>query len=168
MTGLARSLRARRGGTLLVAAVIIAAAGTAAAYWSATGSTTGRATTGAPALLELSPGTPADALFPGGLASVVLTVTNPNSAPTEIKSLALDTAEGVDGFDVDAGHAGCDLSALSFSSQSNGGLGWTVPPKAGAIDGSLVLTLTGAVSMDVGAADACQGATFGVFLVAGE
>jgi hypothetical protein len=73
--------------------------------------------------------------------------------------LALDTTQGTSGFAADAAHAACALAALSFATQSNGGAGWTVP------GGSVVaLTLPNAISMSTNAANACQGATFTVYL----
>ena len=60
---------------------------------------------------------------------------------------------------MDGGHSGCGLAPLSFTTQTNGGAGWTVPGS-----GSLPVTLTDALSMGTGAANACQGATFTVYL----
>jgi hypothetical protein len=60
---------------------------------------------------------------------------------------------------VDAAHPGCVVSTLSFTTQTNGGAGWTVPG-----NGSLPLTLASALSMSTSAANACQGATFTVYL----
>jgi hypothetical protein len=56
---------------------------------------------------------------------------------------------------------------LSFTTQTNLGAGWTVPGKVGAVNGSLSITLTAALAMSTAAANACQGATFTVFLAAG-
>ncbi|GAA4731980.1 hypothetical protein GCM10023350_14190 [Nocardioides endophyticus] len=112
--------------------------------------------------MTLSPATPSAALFPGGQASVALTITNPNLASVRVGSLALDTSRGSGGFAVDGAHAGCVLSALSFATHTNAGAGWTV-----AGSGSLSVTLTNALSMTASAANACQGATFTVYLTAG-
>ena len=60
---------------------------------------------------------------------------------------------------VDAAHPGCAVSTLGFTTQTNGGAGWTV-----AGHGSLPVTLAGALSMSASAANACQGATFTVYL----
>jgi hypothetical protein len=92
---------------------------------------------------------------------VVLTVTNPNAGEVRVGSLALDLSQGTGGFGVDGGHAGCGLTSLSFATQTNGGAGWTVPAS-----GTLPVTLTNALSMGTGAANACQGATFSVYLKA--
>ena len=48
----------------------------------------------------------------------------------------------------------------------NGSSGWDVPAKVGAVNGTLLVTLSNALSMAASAADACQGATFTVYLVA--
>ena len=41
------------------------------------------------------------------------------------------------GFAVDAGHSGCTLGTLSYTTQTNGGSGWNVPAKVGAVNGTL-------------------------------
>ncbi len=63
--------------------------------------------------------------------------------------------------------AGCDLGALSLSNQTNAGIGWTVPARIGDTDGELDVALVDAVAMSPEADDACQGAAFVVYLVAG-
>ena len=153
------------GISLVVLAVSVG--GIAYAYWSGPGNGDGSATTGTTVAMTLSPGTAAATLFPGGQADVVLTVSNPNTSPAYLGSLALDTAQGTAGFAVDAGHLGCALSTLSFTTQTNGGAGWTVPAKAVAVDGTLPVTLTNALAMSMDAATACQGASFTVYLAAG-
>ncbi len=90
---------------------------------------------------------------------MVLTVTNPNAAQIRVGSLALDTSQGTGGFAVDGAHSACGLATLSFTTQTNGGAGWTVPGS-----GALPVTLTNALSMGNGAANACQGAAFTVYL----
>ena len=148
-------------------AASLALAGTAQAFWQATGAGTGTGTTGATTEVILGPGSPSSAMYPGGTGNVVLIITNPNTAPVFIGSLALDTGQGTGGFSVDAGHAGCSVTALTFTTQTNAGAGWTVPAKAGAVDGTLSVTLTNALALDAGAANACQGATSTVYLIAG-
>jgi hypothetical protein len=98
---------------------------------------------------------------------VVLTVTNPNLSAVTVASLGLDPGRGDGGFVVDAGHAGCPASALTFASQTNRGVGWTVPPRVSGVDGVRTVTLAGALSMRTDAANACQGMTATVYLVAG-
>jgi hypothetical protein len=144
-----------------VTALTLRVAGVAAAYWSVTGGGAATAATASPSLLTLAPATPTAQLYPGGQATVVLTVTNPNPGEVRVGSLALDVSQGTGGFAVDGGHAGCGLASLSFATQTNGGAGWTVPGS-----GTLPVTLTNALSMGTGAANACQGATFSVYLKA--
>lgn len=139
----------------------------AAAYWNGFGSGTGSGGTGTSVALTLSAGVPAAALHPGGQSDVTLTVSNPNGSPVWIGSFTLDTSQGTGGFAVDAGHAGCAVATLAFTPQTNGGTGWTVPAKIGEVDGTLPITLPDALAMGVGAANACQGATFTVYLAAG-
>jgi hypothetical protein len=56
---------------------------------------------------------------------------------------------------------------VSFTAQSNGGAGWSVPAKAGTTNGVLHLDLSNAVAMGASAGNACQGASFLVHLNAG-
>lgn len=146
----------------LLVIVALPAGGIAQAYWRGSGSGAGSATTGTALAVTLSPGTPAASLYPGGQANVALSVSNPNASPVRIGSLALDTGRGTLGFAVDAGHSGCATSTLSFTTQTNGVSGWTVTA-----NGTLSVTLTNALTMGVGAANACQGASFTIYLAAG-
>jgi hypothetical protein len=141
--------------------------GTAFAYWGGSGSGSASGTTGAAVPVGLSPATPAAGLRPGGTADVGLVVSNPNTFAVHLGPLALDTARGTGGFAVDAGHAGCATSTLGFTPQT-GGTGWTVPAKAGAVNGVLPITLPGALAMATSAANACQGASVTVYLVVGS
>jgi hypothetical protein len=118
--------------------------------------------------VTLGPGSPADGLRPSGQASVALVVSNPNASIVHIGRLALDTSQGTGGFAVDAGHAGCVLSTLTFTTQTNGGAGWDVPARVGAVNGTLGISLSDALAMGANASNACQGATFTVYLVAGS
>lgn len=151
----------------LLGMAVVAIGGAANAFWGGLGGGTGDGTTATTVAVTLSPGTPTATLYPGGQADVVLTVTNTNASAVRIGSLALDTGQGTGGFAVDAGHAGCDVSALSFTTQSNGGAGWNVPGRVGAVNGTLSVTLANALAMGVNAANACQGASSTVYLVAG-
>ena len=150
---------------LAIVVVTIGGAGVAYAYWTAGGAGTGFGATGTTVPLTLSSGTPTASLLPGGQTGVVLTITNTNSASVKVSSLALDTTQGASGFSVDASHTGCTLTALSFATQTNGGVGWTVPGKVGAANGTLTATLTNALAMSLSAVNACQGATFTVYLL---
>ena len=156
------SARLRRSPlALLLTAAMVLVGAVAAAYWITTGGGSATAATASTSALTLAPATPTAQLYPGGQASVVLTVTNPNPGQIRVGSLALDTSQGTGGFAVDGGHSGCGLATLSFATQTNGGAGWTVPGS-----GVLPVTLTNALSMGTGAANACQGATFSVYLTA--
>jgi hypothetical protein len=145
--------------------VMVGGAGVAYAYWSAGGAGTGFGANGTTTPLTLSSGTPTGTLLPGGSTNVILTMTNPNTARVKISSLALDTTQGTSGFSVDSGHSACTLSTLSFVTQTNAGAGWTVPGKVGTVNGTLGVTLTNSLSMSAAAANACQGATFTVYLL---
>ena len=148
-----------------VAAVVLG--GVAAAFWTATTGGAGSGSTGVTQPVDLSPATPSADLYPGERADVVLTVTNPNAGPVVISSLRLDGTRGDGGFAVDSGHAGCATSALSFTAQTSGDVGWTVPGRQGTVDGRLSITLGDSLAMALDATDACQGATITVYLVAG-
>jgi hypothetical protein len=164
-----RSIRTRGRG-LLLAALVTAGVGIASgafAYWMAPASGTATTVLGSPEQLTLGPGTAQAQLSPGSDASVAVVATNQNPYFVQIASLALDTASGTGGFDVDAGHSGCDLSTLHFAAADNAGAGWRVPPKVAAVDGTRPIDLAQALSMDAGAGAACQGATFTVHLMAG-
>ena len=159
--------RTRRRAFIAAAATAVLAVATAGyAYWTAAGSGTAGKTTVTTTAVTLTPGTPTAQLFPGGSADVVLTAANPNDFSVRIGVLALDTSQGTAGFAVDGGHSGCGLGVLSLTTQTNGGSGWTVPAKVGGVNGSLSITLTNALAMGTTAADACQGASFTVYLVA--
>lgn len=151
----------------LAAVVVLAGAGAARAYWTGSGDGSGSAATGTPVALTLTPGTAAETLYPGGSSDVALTVVNPGSADVRIGSLVLDTTQGTGGFAVDTAHGGCAVGALALDTQTNSGAGWSVPGRAGGVDGTLSITLSDAVRMGLGAANACQGARFTVYLRAG-
>jgi hypothetical protein len=152
-------------GLLLVIMSLSALAGIAAAVWSAVGGGSKTAGSGTTVAVSLSPGAPTASLYPGGQSNVVLTITSSNASLVRIGSLALDTTRGTSGFAVDAGHAACASPSLTFTTQTNGTTGWTVPARSGSVDGTLAVTLTNAVAMGLSAASACQGAIFTVYLV---
>ncbi len=153
--------------TLLgVLAVFGLFAGAAVAYWTVIGAGSASGPVSAVSSLTLSAGTPTAQLYPGASADVALTVSNPNTTTVHISSLVLDTTQGSSGFSVDAAHSGCELPALSFTTATNGGAGWTVPAEVGSVEGSLSIDLPSAVSMATSASSACQGASFSIFLKA--
>jgi hypothetical protein len=137
------------------------------AYWLSAGSGHGSAATTTAAAIVLSSGSPTASLYAGGHTDVVLTASNPNRFVVRIGSLALDASRGTAGFTVDAGHSGCAVSALSFATQTNAGAGWSLPARVGTVNGSLLISLADSLTMDIGAANACQGAVFSVAMAAG-
>lgn len=163
MSRLPRSLAAVASAVLL-----LGVAGAAVAYWDGPG--TGGDSVGGTTALDVSAtaATPSAQLYPGGVADVTLVLANPNPHDVTVPSLALDTTQGSGGLAVDGAHASCSLASLTFTGQSNSGAGWTVPARVGAVDGTLAVTLTGAIAMAGDADSACQGATFTVFVRAGS
>ncbi len=153
---------------LLLFVVVVISGGVAFGFWSGSGAGTSQARVGNPLPLSLSAAAPDSELSPGGASSTALVARNPNPYPVTIGTLSLDTSAGTNGFDVDAAHSGCDLSALSFAPQDNGGAGWVVPPKAGDADGMLAIDVDDSTAMSLDASNACQGATFTVHLVVGS
>jgi hypothetical protein len=145
----------------------LAVAGVASAFWSVGGGGSGSGSSDTTQPVTLTPGVAADGLYPGGEANVTVAISNPNAETVRIESLSLDPTSGAGGFAVDAGHAGCLVDTFGFETQTNAGRGWTVPASDSSGNGSLVLTLPNAVSMDLGAANSCQGATITVYLTAG-
>lgn len=151
----------------LVVAGSLGVGGVGNAYWSSTGTGGGTASTGTDLAVTLTPATATADLYPGGAADIVLGIANPGTSSVRVVSLELDTSRGEGGFDVDAPHAACSpLSVLDVGAQTNGGNGWDVPARAGGVDGALDVTLADALVMSGTAVDACQGATFTVFLSA--
>jgi hypothetical protein len=131
------------------------------AFWTQGGSGGGTASAAALASVALTPGTATTNLYPGRSGDVAVSIANGNGYRAFVGSLTLDTARGTNGFSVDGGHAACNVSALSYTTQSNGGAGWFVP--AGS---TLNLDLANAIALSTVAVSACQGATFTVYLQA--
>jgi len=131
--------------------------GVAYAYLVGTGSGTG--TTGLGSPVTLTPATTQTALYPGGSATVAVTVTNRDPAAVQVNGLALDTSRGTGGFAVDANHPNCSLDTFTFPDQTNGGSGWRVPASS-----SLTLTLPSSVSAGSTTVSACQGASLTLYL----
>jgi hypothetical protein len=156
-------VRSRLTRPLALAVVVVIIAGGAFAYaaWSVSGSGQGSAKAATAANLSFANSTPQSALYPGGSSDVATTVTNPNPFPVHVSSITADSSQGTSGFAVDGAHSSCGLDALSFAAQTNSGSGWDIP--AG---GSLDIDLPGALSMTSAAVDACQGASFTVYLTA--
>ncbi len=152
--------RARTPISILAAAAVVAAA-PAAAHWAGAGVGAGSARTATPIPVIISAGSASAPLYPTGLATgdVAVTLANANPFPVRVAQLALDTSRGNGGLAVDAAHDDCPVAALAFTTQTNGGAGWSVP--AG---GSLALDLTRSITMAATAPAACQGASFTVYL----
>ena len=159
--------RSRRAAGPVTFLTLVAIGASAAAFWSANGAGEGYGRSGDVVAVSLSPGTASADLRPGGLADVVLSVSNPNPSTVYVDRLAIDTAEGVGGYEVDAAHSGCSLASLTFTAQTNGGAGWTVPARVGAVDGTLAVDLANSIAMSDDAADACQGVRVTLYLTAG-
>jgi hypothetical protein len=153
----------RKRGLIVATGAVVAAvaAATAAAFWVVGGSGGGTVSAATVPSVTLTPGTATSGLYPGMSGDVAVSIDNGNTYQAFVGSLALDTGRGTNGVSVDSGHSGCDVAALSYATQSNGGAGWFVP--AGS---TLDLDLANAVSLGGGAASACQGATFTLFLLA--
>jgi hypothetical protein len=149
----------------IAAPIVLALCAVAVAYWTGTGTGSATTTLGNPLAVTLSPGTPDTQLSPDAAAAVATVASNPNPYAVQINSISLDTGQGTSGFGVDAGHSGCDLSTLEFQSPVNGSPGWTVPAMVGSTPGSLLIEMDG-LTMSADASNACQGASFTVYLVA--
>jgi hypothetical protein len=159
-------LLARSWVLVAVAVALLVVAATATAYWRGAGGGSANSALAGQTAITITSGTVSAQLAPGGTGTVTAVASNPNPFAVHFGKLALDTASGTGGFDVDSGHSGCSASALGFTTQTNAAPGWTIPPKSGAVNGSLSLTLAGAATMSSSAANACQGATFTVHLIA--
>lgn len=157
-------MKASRWVLVMTMTLVATLGGTALAFWTAKGQGVGAVSTGTTTSITLTPGTPAALLVPGGVTDVVLVASNPDSSPVTITSFSLDVSQGVAGYGVDGDHNTCDTSSLQFSPQTSSG--WTVPGRSGAVDGSLPITLASALTMSADAANACQGATFTIYLKA--
>ena len=145
----------------VAAAALLVAGAVAYAAWSVGGSGSGTASATSAVDLTLSAGTPSSALYPGASGDVDSTVANSNPFPVHVSAVALDTTKGTNGFAVDAGHSGCNLSSLSFTTATNSGAGWDIPASS-----SSDVDASGAIAMSGAANDFCQGATFTVYLTA--
>jgi hypothetical protein len=157
-----RGFRVRVACTTAVALVLLSIGGAAVAHWRTTGAGTGTGTAGRTLAITLTAGSVGGDLYPGGSAAVSTSATNSGSAEVQIVSLLLDTSQGSAGFAVDAAHSGCDPASFSFTAPKAGG-SWTVPANS-----TLDISYANAVTMSKTAANACQGATVTVYLVAGS
>lgn len=147
----------------------LAFAATGLAYFSASGSGQGSAQLAHAKGLTVSAVSPAgSALYPGGSADVAASVDNPNSFPVHVHAFVLDTSAGhATGVTNDesgcssGGDTGSSSSSVTFNGPLlNGSTDFVFPP------GTSSLTLHDALSMSTSAENACQGATFTVYLQA--
>jgi hypothetical protein len=146
---------------LIMLALSATAIGVAIAAWTTGGSGSGQASAGTASSMTISAGTPSSSLYPTASADVAATFSNPNPYLVHVSSIALGAIS------VDAGHSGCNTASVSVTSpQTNGGPGWDVPARSGAVNGSLNVDMANAISMSNAANDSCQGATFTVALTA--
>lgn len=166
MTRRPRTKRTTAALTFVLAALVLAAAGLA--YFATTGSGSGSAQLANVQSLSVSPtAVTGSALYPGGSSDVAATVHNPNSFSVHVHAFALDTGGPSDGIANDApgctsgGNTGSSSSSVTFSGPvTNGGGDFVFPP------GDTTLTLPNALAMSTTAENACQGATFTVYLQA--
>ena len=160
-----RVLRRRRIWTSVAVAsvlALLASAGGAFGWFTSIGHGTGSANTAAIQAITLSPATETTPLYPGTDGDVSLTVANPNGVSVRIPSLVLDTSQGTGGYSVDAGHLGCSLSGVQFNA-ANATAGWTVPASAT----TYPIDIANGVTLLTSADNACQSATFTVYLKVG-
>ena len=111
-------MRIRGHRRAVVAVVAIAAAvlaGGAAAFWLVLGNGSTGSQAGTASAVTLTPATTSTPLFPGGTADVAVSIVNGNPSRIFVGSLLLDTGQGTNGFAVDAGHSGCNLAALGYT-----------------------------------------------------
>jgi len=154
-----RTPRRRTSLTAIFIVLALTATGVALAFWTSAANGSGSAATGTTQAVTLSPGTATAQLYPGGQAPVELSVTNPNPGSVRFGALSLDTSQGTNGFAVDGAHSTCSVASLTFTTQTNGGAGWTAGGAA-----SLPITLADSLAMNTDAAQTCQGASFTVYL----
>jgi len=147
-----------------VAVLFALTGGGALAYFASNGSGSSSVAVGSLSPVTIIAATPTSGLlYPGASGRVDATISNPNTVRVHVNSLIL--AAG--GITADNTHQSCDTAVLHYATQRNDPTGWTIPPRVGNTDGTLLVQLGGAISMDASAADACQGATFTVSLKTG-
>jgi hypothetical protein len=157
--------RTRRVAILTAAGLAVAGGGIALAFWTAGGSGTGAAASGAAANVTFTGGTvTGNLLFPGGTGDVVINVDNSNPFPVSVDSLVLPA--GAATAYSDSGqttlNAACNTggTGVSWSYATKSLTGVIVAAKSGSTDGSLTLTLTGGASMDNTSDNSCQSSFF--------
>ncbi len=160
----------RTKGAVIFAVATLAFAGAGVAYFTATGSGSGSLEVANMQPLTVSPAAPAgSALYPGGSADVAATVHNPGADSVHVHSFVLDVTQPSDGIAND--ESGCTSGGNTGSSTNSVTFNGPVLHDSGATDfvfphGDTTLTLPSALSMSATAENACQGATFTVYLQA--
>ena len=145
---------------IAVALVLAVVAGESAfAYWKAGGTGSGAGSTNTAGEVTLTSGAGRGDLHPGASGRVTTVATNPNPGSVSIAGVALDRARADGGIVVDNAHPACPASAFSFTTQDNGGAGWTVTGGS-----SRSIFLDGALTMAATAPDGCQGAVVTIYL----
>src|SRR5437867_12633542 len=100
----------KRRAALVILVIAGSVVGVAIAAWTTGGSGSGQAQAGSAQSLTISAGTPSSSLYPTTSADVAATITNPNSYPVHVSSIALGAVT------VDAGHSGCNTSSVTVTS----------------------------------------------------
>ena len=147
---------------LAVLGLFLAGASGAHAYFTHPSTGNSPASVATAAAVTIAPATPTGGLYPGGSADVALTISNPNPFQARVGSIALDTSRGAGGFAVDAGHSGCTEPPALLPRQLRR-RGRVVRARRTTRS---TLTSRRRSSMGTAADDACQGATFTVYLEA--
>lgn len=163
------SKRVGKRAAAIIGVAVLAFAAAGLAYFIVAGSGEGAAQLAATQDLTISVASPASsALYPGGSADVTATVHNPNAGPVHIHSFVLDTSGGhPTGIASDAsgcssgGNTGSSSNSVTFNGPATNGSNDFVFPS-----GDSSLTLQNALSMSTAAENACQSATFTVYLQA--
>ena len=152
MTGVVEKSRriARRGLVVLSVTATMAISGVAFANWTLAGAGDGSATAGTVSNITGADLTVVGSLYPGATLDATIEISNENRFPIRITDVEFSGSVSVSD-----GIVGCDVT---FNNQDN----LELDVAAGSPEEPLVavVTLTGAVTMGPGAANACQGQTF--------
>jgi hypothetical protein len=132
------------------AAALIATGGVGYAVWSASGSGPGAAAAISAQPLVVVAGTTTPDLYPGATGDVFFSVTNPNPYNVEVDAATLSS---IDGTSDDPNCPGTNFTL-------NGGSVTAVTINA---EQTAAVTVTGGITMETTAPDACQGVTVDVF-----
>jgi len=152
--------RGRKRTTIILAAFLtVAGAASAFAYWTATGSGTGEATTGQSVAFEITTEPAVGTIAPGNSGQTVeFTVTNSSTASLFLTDVTVTLADATGTAWVPA--AGCLVADYSVSV--------TTPPAYGEIaaGGFVSGTVTVTLANTAANQDACQGLTVPLYFVA--